>query len=116
MFQVLFAEGEGGGGGFLSSPMAPLFMIGALILFWVVVVLPASRRQKKEQEQMLATLKRGAKVVTNAGIVGTVVAAKDGEEEITIRSEDTKLRILRSAIVRVVGTDEGEAANVSPPE
>ena len=109
MIQVLFAEGEGGGGGFLSSPMAPLFMIGALILFWVVVVLPASRRQKKEQEQMLATLKRGAKVVTNAGIIGTVVAAKDGEEEITIRSEDTRLRILRSAIIKVVGTDESEA-------
>ena len=53
--------------------------------------------------------KRGAKVVTNAGIIGTVVGAKDGEEEITIRSEDTKLRILRSAVVRVVGTDETEA-------
>lgn len=107
MMHALFG---GGLFGFLDSPMAPLFMIGLLILFWVVVVLPATRRQKREQEQMLAGLKRGTKVVTTAGIIGTIVAAKEGEEEITIRTEDTKLRILRSAILRVVGTDEAEAA------
>ena len=108
MLHALFAEGEGGGG-LLSSPMAPMFMLGLLVLFWVVVVLPASRRQKKEQENMIATIKRGTKIVTTAGIIGTVVTAKDGEEEITIRSEDTKLRILRSAVLKVVGADEAEA-------
>src|SRR4051812_42983705 len=105
MLHVLFAEGEGG---LLSSPMAPMFMLGLLILFWVVVVLPASRRQKKQQELMIATIKRGAKIVTTAGIIGTVVAAKDGDEEITIRSEDAKLRILRSAVMKVIGSDEAE--------
>lgn len=59
---------------------------------------------------MLATLKRGAKVVTNALIVGTVVSAKDGEDEIVIRSEDARLRIKRNAVIQVIGTDETEAA------
>ena len=31
---------------------------------------------------MLANLKRGAKVLTTGGIVGTIVSAKDGEDEI----------------------------------
>jgi preprotein translocase subunit YajC len=90
--------------------MFPFFLIGLMLLFWMVVILPMSRRQKKEQEQLLANLKRGTKVLTNGGIVGTVVTAKDGEDEIVIRSEDTKLRIKRSVVVQVLGADEAEAA------
>jgi preprotein translocase subunit YajC len=97
-------------GGMFGSPMFPFFLIGLMLLFWVVVILPMSRRQKKEQEQLLATLKRGAKILTNAGIVGVVVLAKDGEDEIVIRSEDTKLRIKRNVVVQVLGADEAEAA------
>ncbi|MFO0822672.1 MAG: preprotein translocase subunit YajC [Gemmataceae bacterium] len=73
--------------------MFPFFVLGLMLLFWVVVVLPMSRRQKKEQDQMLANLKRGTKVVTNAMIVGTIVSAKDGEDEIVIKSEDSRMRI-----------------------
>lgn len=117
---TLFAEdpapggappGPGGGpGGMVGSPMFPFFLIGLMILFWVVFILPMSRRQKREQEQMLATLKRGAKVLTSGGIVATIVSAKDGEDEVVIRSEDTRLRVKRNVIVQVIGTDEAEAA------
>jgi preprotein translocase subunit YajC len=97
-------------GGLLGGPMMPFFLIGLMFLFYVVVILPMSRRQKKEQEQLIATLKRGTKILTNAGIVATVVSAKDGEDEIVIRSEDTKLRIKRNVVVQVLGSDEAEAA------
>jgi preprotein translocase subunit YajC len=96
-------------GGIFGSPMFPFFLIGLMLLFWVVIVLPMSRRQKKEQENMLANLKRGAKIVTSGGIIGTIVSAKDGEDEIVIRSEDTRFRIKRNVIIQVVGTDESEA-------
>ena len=98
------------GGGLFSSPMFLPFMIGLMLLFWVVVILPMSRRQKKEQEQLLTNLKRGTKVLTNGGIVGVVVSAKDGEDEIVIRSEDSKFRIKRNVVVQVLGADEAEAA------
>lgn len=108
---LLFAQdGQQQPGLLPGGPMAPFFLIGLMLLFWVVVILPMSRRQKKEQEQMIATLKRGAKVLTNGGIVGTVVTAKDGEDEIVIRSEDAKLRIKRNVVVQVMGSDEAEAA------
>lgn len=107
---LLFAqEQQQAPGGLIGSPMFPFFLIGLMLLFWVVVVLPMSRRQKKEQEQMLANLKRGAKVLTSGGIVGTIVSAKDGEDEIVIRSEDTRLRLKRNVVVQVIGTDEAEA-------
>lgn len=89
----------------------PIILIaGLFFLFWIVVLLPMSRRQRKDEDKMRAGLKRGSKVLTTAGIVGTVVSAKDGEDEVVIRSEDTRLRIKRVAIQMVVGTDEAEAA------
>lgn len=85
---------------------SPLFLPGLLLLFFVVVIWPNIRRQKRDQAALLANVKTGAKVITSAGIVGTVIKAKDGEDEVTIRSEDARLRVLRSSIVRVVGTDD----------
>jgi preprotein translocase subunit YajC len=107
---VLFAQEQQqqAPGGILGSPMFPFFLIGLMLLFWVVIVLPMSRRQKKEQEQMLSKLSRGAKILTSGGIVGVIVSAKDGEDEIVIKSEDTRLRIKRSVVVQVIGTDDAE--------
>lgn len=111
---VLLLLAQGAEGGQQPQPpggsLLPLFVIGMVVLFLMVVVFPAQRRQKKEQEQMVATLKRGSKILTNAGIVATVVSVKDGEDEVVIRSEDTKLRIKRNVIVQILGSDEAEAA------
>ncbi len=116
MTYTLFAEDEPqpqpgqGPGGMVGSPMFPFFLIGLMLLFWVVVILPMGRRQKKEQEQMLASLKAGTKILTSGGIIGTIVTAKDGEDEIVIRSEETRLRIKRSVVIQVMGNDEAKAA------
>jgi preprotein translocase subunit YajC len=95
-----------------GSPFgSPMFLIlGLFFLFWIVVILPMSRRQRKEQEKLLASVARGSKVLTRSGIVGTIVTIRDGEDEVVIRSEDTKLRIKRTAIEQVIGTDAAEAA------
>ena len=88
----------------------PMFLIaGLFLLFWLVVLMPMSRRQKKDEEKVRAALKRGTKVLTSSGIVGTVLAAKDGEDEIVIRSEDSKLRIKRNTVQLILGTDDTEA-------
>jgi preprotein translocase subunit YajC len=94
-----------------GSPFAnPMFlMLGLMLLFWVVVILPMSRRQKKEQEKLMSSITRGSKILTNSGIVATVVTIKDGDDEVVIRSEDTKLRIKRTAIQQVLGTEATEA-------
>jgi preprotein translocase subunit YajC len=95
-------------GGLFGSPMFPFFLIGLMLLFWVVIVLPMSRRQKKEQEQMLSKLGRGSKILTSGGIVGVIVSAREGEDEIVIKSEDTRLRIKRNVVIQVIGTDDAE--------
>ena len=87
----------------------PLFLMALMVLFFFVVMWPAQRRAKREQQQMLANVKAGSRVVTTAGIVGKVVKAKDGEDEITVQSEDTKLRVLRSSVMRVLGDEPAES-------
>ncbi|HEX4608350.1 MAG TPA: preprotein translocase subunit YajC [Urbifossiella sp.] len=111
MLSVLFAQEPGAAPGqvqpFWANPIFLMLMVG---MFWVVVILPMSRRQKKEQQQLMASLKRGTKVVTSGGIIGSIVSIKDGEDEVTIRSEDSRIKVLRSSILRAIGTDEAESA------
>jgi len=98
------APGPGG------ASMLPMLMIAVMVLFFVIVILPANRRQKREQEERLKSLKRGSKVVTTSGIIGTVVSLKDTEDEMVIRSEDARIKMKKSMVSQVLGSDETEAA------
>lgn len=95
------------GGGLMTY--APFVLLG---LFFLVVLLPAQRRQKREAAERLAKMKPGARVVLNSGIVGKIVTIKDGEDEIVIKSDDTKLRVLKSAVATV--TDDTAPATTEP--
>jgi preprotein translocase subunit YajC len=106
---LLLADQAPEGGQSPTASMAPMFILGLVMLFLVMVVFPAQRRQKKDQEKLVATLKRGAKVLTSGGIVGIVISAKDGEDEVVIRSEESRLRIKRNVVIQVLGSDEAEA-------
>ena len=93
-------------GGFNLLQFAPFILIG---LFFLVVMLPAQRRQKREAAARLAAMKPGAKVTLSSGIVGRIVSMKDGEDEIVIKSDDTRLRVLRASVTTVVADDTAAA-------
>lgn len=88
----------------------PMFMFMILGLFMLTMVWLPARRQRREHEEMLASMKPGCRVVTNAGIIGVVVKIKEGEDEILLRSEDAKFKVLKSSVVRILGTDETESS------
>ena len=88
-----------------GSILMPLLLIG--MLFYFMIFRP-ERRKRQQHARLLGNLKKNDRVVTVGGILGTVVAAQKDSEEITIKVDektDTKLRVLRSSISRVV-TDE----------
>jgi preprotein translocase subunit YajC len=74
-------------------------MVIMLVAFYFILIRPQNE-QRKKQEAMLKALKKGDKIVTTSGILATVVSVKD--RTVTIRSEDTKLEVLKSAITQVV--------------
>lgn len=74
-------------------------MVIMLVAFYFILIRPQNE-QRKKQEALIKALKKGDKVVTTSGILGTVVGVK--ERTVSIRSEDTKLEVLKSAVVQVV--------------
>lgn len=88
----------------------PLLLMGLMVLFFFVVMWPAQRRARKQQQELLTNLKPGTKVVLSSGIVGTVIKVHDPEGEITLRSDDAKVRVLKSSVVSVRGDEPAAEA------
>jgi preprotein translocase subunit YajC len=84
------AEGQG-------IKMFGMMAIFAVIM-WFLMIAP-QRRKAKEQDLMLKALRAGDKIVTNSGILGVVLSIRD--KSLSIRSADTKLEILKSAVAEV---------------
>jgi len=86
--------------GLLDSPILPL--LAMMVLFFFLIFLPGQRRERKQREQLLSRLKKNDEVITNSGIIGIVTSIKEGADEVTLKSEDTRLRVLKSSIARIL--------------
>ena len=88
---------------FLSGGMMPLLL--ALAVLWFLMFRSKSGEQKKRQA-MLNEMKKGSRVQTIGGILGTVVDVRDTEVVLKVdESTNTKMRFARSAIHRVLEDD-----------
>ena len=96
---TLFAQEEARPEGPGLFQYMPLILIA--IVFYFLIFLP-SRKEKQRQQAMVNAVKKNDKVVTNAGIIGTIVHLDEGGEEVTIKSDETKLKVLKSSIFRVL--------------
>lgn len=99
---LLLAEGEGGAEGFFKGPLGQML---PLILFMVIMFIflgRSSRRQRQEQEARIAALKKNDKVITSAGIIGTVYAINDNEVTLKVdETSNTRIRVLKTSIMHV---------------
>ena len=84
-----------------SQPPGQWMMIPMILMLVAMFVIMSSsqRKKQKQHEALLKTLKTGDKVTTSSGIVGIVVGLK--EKSVNIRSADTKLEILKSAVTEI---------------
>jgi preprotein translocase subunit YajC len=102
------------GGGGLGS-MSPFLIQVTLILaiFYFFLIRPQSQ-QRKKHEAALRAIKRGDQIVTFGGIVGEVVHIKETvvgegatarpmEDQVTIKSAESRLVVERGKIARIVG-------------
>ncbi len=85
-------------------------MLGMVVFFIVVMYFIMIRPQQKkarEHDQLLKSLKPKDKIVTSGGVVGIVVSV--GERSVTIRSADTKLEVLKSAVTEITERSSSES-------
>lgn len=105
LLALLFApSGQGGSG--LS---VLLFQVALIFGIFYFLIIRPQRKQQAEHRKLLESLQRGDQVVTSGGLVGEVLHLK--ENEITIRSGESKLVVMRANIANV--TNRGEAGKAS---
>lgn len=74
-------SGGGGGGGFDYSFLVPLVLVVAVIYF--LMIRPQQRAEKRRKE-MLASVKKGYRVITAGGIRGTVAKVYEKEKIVLV--------------------------------
>jgi len=69
-------------------------------------------RDRQQRDMLNNNLKKNDRVITNSGIIGTVANIKD--EEVMLKLEEGRMRILKSTIARILG-DEAPGRNRKEP-
>ncbi|HZI42611.1 MAG TPA: preprotein translocase subunit YajC [Gemmatimonadaceae bacterium] len=108
------------GGGSAPSPLFQLGLQFALILaiFYFLMIRP-QQKQRKQHEESLRNLQKGDEIVTTGGIIGRViyiresmkdgVAVKSMDDQVTIKSDESRLIVERGRIARVTSAKRAEA-------
>jgi preprotein translocase subunit YajC len=91
-------EGSSGGGGSALFSLLPFVFI--FLIFYFLVIRPQQQRQKKHT-QMLASLKKGDRVLTSGGLFATVLNVKEDRVVATI-ADGVKVEISKPSISGVV--------------
>ncbi len=100
MLLALAAPPGGGAGGQSSAPSYLQFVPFLLLIFvFYFLLIRPQQRKAKEHDKLLKAIKKGDRIVTSSGIIATVVNVQ--EKTISIRSADTKLEILKSAVSEI---------------
>jgi preprotein translocase subunit YajC len=98
--QYLLALAPPTGGGSGQQSGAPwyvqLFPFFILIFVFYFLLIRPQQRKAKEHANLLKAIKKGDRIVTSSGIIATVISVQ--EKTLSIRSADTKLEILKSAV------------------
>ncbi|MBO4369310.1 MAG: preprotein translocase subunit YajC [Desulfovibrio sp.] len=90
------------GMGMLASFMPFILMF---VIFWFLLIRPQQKRAKAHR-QMLDNLKRGDKIITQSGLLGTILELD--KEELLLECGEAKLRMSRAAIGGVIEPKKGK--------
>lgn len=103
------APGILGGGSGMGTIGAVLPFVLIFVLFYFILLRPQQQRQRRHT-QMLSALKKGDHVVTNGGMIGTVVALT--KDVVTLQvAEKVRIKVLRDSITEVRGEDLEETSS-----
>jgi len=99
----------GAGGGL--AIMLPLVLI--FVVFYFLLIRPQQKKMKQHKD-MLEAIRRGDKVVTGGGIIGTVTKVGNDDELTVEIADNIKVKVKRSMVSELVSKTEpasGEGAS-----
>lgn len=77
-----------------------IYVISFGMIAWFLLIRP-QRRMQQQHQAMLSQLKRNDEVMTEGGIIGTIVHLTD--DRVTVKSGETRVVVARGKIARVLG-------------
>ena len=101
MLQFLDAGATGAGG---IMGMLPMILIMFVVLYFFMI--RPENKKKKEAEQLRTNMKKGDKVTTIGGIVGTVVDVKEDKFVMETSADQVRIELMKWAL----STNETAAA------
>jgi preprotein translocase subunit YajC len=118
LISTAYAQSAGGLGGLFDSSNAmlqflPLVLI--FVVFYFLLIRPQQQKQKQHRG-MLDALRRGDRVVTGGGIIGTVNRVAGNEEVEVDIAQNVRVRVLRSTITTVLAKPDPAAAREAANE
>lgn len=96
-----------------GDPNSPFFTLLPFLLMFVVVwfiVLRPQQQKAKDHKAVLAALRRGDRVVTGGGILGTVAKVVGDDEVLVDIADNVRVRVMRSTITGVIAKTEPVSA------
>jgi len=112
-----YAQAAGGGAGGGLEAMLPLVLI--FVVFYFLLIRPQQKKMKQHKDT-LSAIRRGDKVVTGGGIIGTVTKVDD-EFQLTVEiAKDVKVKVRRELVSTVLSKTDpvkgAAAANDDGPK
>jgi preprotein translocase subunit YajC len=106
-----------GAGGFLdpSAMIQFLPLVLIFVVFYFLLIRPQQQKQKTHRT-MLDALRRGDRVVTGGGIIGTVNRVTNAEEVEVDIAQGVRVRVLRGTITSVLAKPDPGAAREAANE
>src|SRR5258707_15425076 len=108
-----YAQGFSLGDNQAMMQFLPLVLI--FMVFYFLLIRP-QQRKAKDHKTMLDALRRGDRVVTGGGIIGTVARVDNPEEVIVDIADGVRVRVLRSTITSVLAKPDPAAARETPTQ
>jgi len=99
---LLAACGGGGGSDFLIQ-LLPLVLI--FVVFYFLIIRP-QQKKVKEHKAMIDAMKRGDRIVTSGGMIGTVQRVVNDREAVIEISDGVRVRIIRSMVAEIMAKTE----------
>jgi preprotein translocase subunit YajC len=102
-----YAQAAGGDTTSTLIQIAPLALI--FVVFYFFLIRP-QQTKAKQQKAMLDAIRRGDRVVTGGGFIGTVAKVVNADEVTVDIADNVRVRVVRSTISQVLAKTEPAAS------
>lgn len=101
-----YAQGLGGN----TDTLVQFLPIVLIIVVMYFLLMRPQQQKAKQLREMIAALRRGDRVVTGGGIIGTIAKVVNDEEVLVEVADNVRVRVARNTIASVLAKTEPVAA------